>query len=60
MAMIENLKTYADIEAGKRILSVPAERVPAIRVWLQRKGYAFQTRTRHHSKITTIRINGKR
>lgn len=43
MAKISRLKTYAQIEAGKRLVSVPTADLRAVKMWLWEHGYRWKT-----------------
>ena len=43
MASIRMLEIYKSIEEGKRVVVVTARELPALRIWLWRKGYSMKT-----------------
>lgn len=58
MASIKRLKIYADIAAGKRLVSVPAADLRAVKIWLWRNGYKWKTNT--IGKMANILIEERR
>ena len=42
MASIKRMKVYSQIQAGKRLVSVPAADLRAIKMWLWRNGYRWK------------------
>lgn len=58
MASIKRLKMYAEIEAGKRLVSVPAADLRAVKIWLWRNGYSWKTNK--NGKVVNILIEERK
>lgn len=43
MASLAQMKLYATIEEGKRVVIVHPAALPALRMWLWRKGFRWQS-----------------
>ena len=57
MASIKRLMIYSDIQAGKRLVSVPAADLRAVKMWLFRNGYRWKTNI--NGEVTNILIERK-
>lgn len=57
MASIKRLKVYAEIEAGKRMVSISCADLPALRMWLWRNGYSFKTNV--NGRVCNVLIEKK-
>lgn len=57
MASIRRLKVYAEIEDGKRVVSVLATDLPALSTWLGRNGYSYKTN--RNGNICDVMISEK-
>lgn len=58
MASISRLKTYAEIEAGKRLVSVPVADLPAVKMWLWEHG--FRWKTNKNGEVVNILIEERK
>ena len=48
---------YEQIADGKRLVSVPAARLAALKIWLWRNGYTWKTNT--NGQVCNVLINEK-